>query len=312
MPSRKTPKSKKQELERKPSTNQRLRKTADQSTAQNGAKFFIVGIGASAGGFEAFTQILHALPRDINAAFVLVQHLDPKHKSSLVELLTRVSALPVEEIRAGTRVQPARVYVIPPDANVVLSKGHLMLLPRRTFGINMPVDHFLRSLAAEEENCAVGVILSGTGTDGTLGMQAIKGQGGITFAQDDKSAQFSGMPSSAVGAGCVDFILEPEAIASELVRISRHPYLRQISPQKEDPRASAPPEAEKLFLDAEREVSAIFSILRSQTGVDFGLYKHSTIRRRLLRRGGVTKTEGPGGDPKSPRGVAEEVGGPGK
>ena len=120
-----------------------------------------------------------------------------------MELLGRVSALPVEEIRSGTRVQPGRVYVIPPDANVVLNKGHLMLLSRRSHGINMPVDHFFRSLAAEEENCAVGVVLSGTGTDGTLGMQAIKGQGGITFAQDEDSSEFKGMPQNAFASGAL-------------------------------------------------------------------------------------------------------------
>jgi hypothetical protein len=153
------------------------KKLAQASAVESAKKFFIVGIGASAGGFEPLTRILQELPRDINAAFVLVQHLDPKHKSSLVELLSRVSVLPVEEIRSGTRVQPRHVYVIPPQSNVILTKGHLMLAPRRSLGINMPVDQFLRSLASEEENCAVGVILSGTGSDGTLGIQAIKGQG---------------------------------------------------------------------------------------------------------------------------------------
>src|SRR4051794_41106084 len=175
----------------------------DRDTQKKPDGFLVVGIGASAGGLESFTKLFENLPRDTGMAFVLIQHLNPDYKSQLSELLARSAHLPVQVITSGMRLQPRNVYVMPPHANVTLEAGAFKLQQRRRDSMNMPVDLFLRSLAREEGNRAIGVLLSGTGADGTLGMQMIKAEGGITFAQDEKSSGFSGMTSSAVAADCV-------------------------------------------------------------------------------------------------------------
>src|SRR5438132_6327079 len=155
----------------------------------------IVGIGASAGGLEAFEQLLAALPGNTGMAFVLVQHLAPKHESILSELLGRATKMPVVEVKEGTRVQPDHVYVIPPNADMSVSRGILHLSPRGgDRSLRMPIDLFLRSLADDQQSRAIGIILSGTASDGTLGLQAIKAMGGVTFAQDEKSAKYNAMP----------------------------------------------------------------------------------------------------------------------
>jgi two-component system, chemotaxis family, CheB/CheR fusion protein len=183
------------------------------------ASFPIVGVGASAGGLEAFTQLLKALPSRTGMAYVLVQHLDPTHESALTELLAKATEMPVRQVTDGTLVEPNRVYVIPPNVDMIVSQGILRLTPRtQTRGRPMPIDCFLRSLAEDQRSNAIGVILSGTASDGTLGLGAIKGEGGITFAQDEKSAKYDGMPRSAIAAGCVDFVLPPDGIAEELTR----------------------------------------------------------------------------------------------
>ncbi len=168
----------------------------------------IVGIGASAGGLEAFEQLLAALPEDTGMAFVLVQHLAPKHESILSEILSKATRMPVVEVSEGIAVLPNRVYVIPPNADMSIIDGvlHLSPLPADR-ARRMPIDVFLRSLADDQQGKAIGVILSGTASDGTLGIQAIKAMGGITFAQDDQSAKYSAMPRNAVSAGNVDFVL---------------------------------------------------------------------------------------------------------
>ena len=187
----------------------------------------IVGIGASAGGLEAFTQLLRNLPANTGMAFVLVQHLDPKHESMLTELLSQRTKMPVNEAKDGMAVEPDHVYIIPPNRDMTISRGVLGLgLRTEVRGHHMPIDHFFHSLAEDQKSSAIGVILSGTASDGALGLRAIKAEGGITFAQDEKSAKYGGMPHSAVEAGAVDLILPPEGIAKELVRISRHPYAR--------------------------------------------------------------------------------------
>src|SRR6516164_10963367 len=186
----------------------------------------VVGVGASAGGLEAFTQMLRALPVDTGMAFVLVQHLAPTHASMLTEILSRATSMPVREAQDQMPVEPNHVYVIPPGTNMVISQGVLRLSPRtETRGQHRPIDPFFRSLAEDQGHKAIGVILSGTATDGTLGLETIKAEGGITFAQEPKSAQYDSMPRSAVAAGCVDFVLTPEEIAQELARINRHPYV---------------------------------------------------------------------------------------
>jgi two-component system CheB/CheR fusion protein len=234
--------------------------------------FPIVGVGASAGGLEAFTQMLGALPVDTGMAFVLVQHLAPKHASLLAEILSRATALPVAEIEDGTRVEPDHVYVIPPDCDLLIAQGCLELIPRESpRGQHHPIDLFLRSLAADRQERAIGVILSGTATDGTLGLKEIKAEGGITFAQDD-TAQQSSMPRSAVATGCVDFVLPPAGIAREIGRIARHPHVARI------PRARRKAPAD------EPDLRGILEILRKATGVDFSHYKAGTLQRRITRR----------------------------
>jgi two-component system, chemotaxis family, CheB/CheR fusion protein len=241
----------------------------------------VAGFGASAGGLEAFTDVLHRLPNDTGLSLVFIQHLDPKHSSVLTELLARATRMPVVQVAGGMPIKPNHVYVIPPNTNISVSGGSLRVQPRPPGRPHMPVDHFLRSLAQEQGNKAIGVVLSGTASDGTLGLKAIKAEGGITFAQSPDSAKYDGMPRSAVAAGCVDFVLTPEQIAVELVRLCRHPYLIT-------PRPAEPP------CEAEKEFSQIFAALRSATGVDFTHYKSGTINRRMHRRMALHKLDTPG------------------
>ena len=236
----------------------------------------VVGIGASAGGLDAFKSLLESLPADTGMAFVLVQHLDPHRQSMLVDILSRQTEMPVREATDGMQVEPDCVYVIPPDCNLGILHGQLQLLKpsvgdgRR----HLPVDFLLRSLADEAGPAAIGVILSGTASDGTLGLEAIKAAGGVTFAQDERSAQYFGMPGSAIASGCTDFVLPPAKIARELARIARQPYLLKSGRgSHQDP---LPGSAQQLL--------KIFTLLRARTGHDFTYYKHATIKRRIRRR----------------------------
>lgn len=230
--------------------------------------FPVVAIGASAGGLEAFTTLLNALPARSGMAFVLIQHLEPKHESALTSLLSKTTTMPVVEVSDGISVEPNHVYVIPPNKNMTIRKGILRLAPRsELFGLQRPIDDFSMALAEEQGSTAIGVVLSGTGSDGTYGLKAIKAAGGVTFAQDPETAQWSAMPMSAITAGSVDFVLSPKAIAAELARIARHPY---VVDAREVPEGS---ELDKLCL-----------VLRSMIGVDFRLYKQATVRRRIARR----------------------------
>jgi len=240
--------------------------------------FSIVGVGASAGGLEAFTQLLQELPSGINMALVLVQHLDPTYKSLLTELLSRTTKLAVEEVTDRTRVKPGHVYVIPPNTTMMISKRVLHLTPRVEVGRHTPIDQFLESLAQDQKGRAIGVILSGTSMDGIRGLRAIKDEGGITIAQDEKSAKYYDLPRSAVAAGCVDLILRPQDIAQELVKLSQHPYVPYLETET----------AEKLL--PQSDLDKIFGLLRKATGVDFADYKHATIKRRILRRMLILKT----------------------
>jgi two-component system CheB/CheR fusion protein len=236
--------------------------------------FPVVGVGASAGGLEAFTQLLGNLPDDTGMAFVLVQHLAPRHESQLADLLSRTTRLPVNEATEGMAVRPNHVYVIPPDTNMVLAQGNLRLTPRgETRGLHLPVDTFFRSLAQDQPAQAIGVVLSGTGSDGTLGIAEIKAAGGLTFAQEEASAPYAGMPHSAIASGGVDSILPPAEIARELARLGRHPYL-------------GPPTAEGGPLQAvdEELFRKILARLQAAFGVDFTHYRDTTIRRRIMRR----------------------------
>jgi two-component system CheB/CheR fusion protein len=280
--------------------------------------FPIVGIGASAGGLEAFSALLARLPADTGMGFVLVQHLDPDHESALAKLLGRATSLPVHEVTDRLRVEPDQVYVIPPNHLLGISGGVLTLGPRPEGRTPLrSIDAFLETLAADQRERAIGVILSGTATDGTLGLEAIKGEGGITFAQDE-SARYDSMPRSAVATGCVDFVLPLEAIADELARIAKHPVVRggEDWPRSaEDDRAAATAHEEdetplpsgghgrpetaagRARTEAARQQRSsaadtaseagfkrILLLLRNHSGVDFSLYKSSTIQRRIMRR----------------------------
>jgi len=231
-------------------------------------------VGASAGGLEAFRSLLQALPAKTGMAFVLVQHLDPEHESLLTRLLSNATRMPVTEVTEGVTVEPDHVYVIPPNKALGIRNGDLHLVARRKQDPkHMPVDSFFHSLAENEGSRAIGVILSGVASDGTLGLAAIKAAGGITFAQDSRSAKYDGMPRSAIAAGCVDFILPPEGIAREIKRISLHPYLGTT----DHPAAGRQGERNEDLLK-------IFALLRNATEVDFTNYKRSTINRRIARR----------------------------
>ena len=242
----------------------------------------VVAIGASAGGIEALTDLMSYLPVDTGMAFVLVQHLDPKHHSILTELLARKTTMNVTEVSDGVQVEPNHVYVIPPNASMSISNHTLHIGPREEGrGLHMSVDHFMRALAEQHGNRAIGVILSGSGSDGTLGMAEIQAHGGVTFAQDEATAKYDGMPRSAVIAGCVDYVLPPKGIAKELSRIARHPYLNRNSLSGTTEVALAPASG----------LNTIFQVLRRTTGVDFTHYRQSTILRRIQRRMVVHKID---------------------
>ena len=231
----------------------------------------IVGVGASAGGLEAFTELLRHLPDDTGMAFVLIQHLDPKHPSHLTELLSRESKMPVSEVSGDTRVKANHVYVIPPRCNLGISGGVLHTALRPDSGRNLSIDSFFIALATDCGSRALGVILSGTASDGTLGLQAIKAAGGVTFGQEVQTAKFDGMPRSAIAAGAVDFVLPPAGIAQQLVAIAHHTHV----PIGLGEAMEAPGDA---------VLAQILRLVRTFTGVDFTHYKHSTLSRRIKRR----------------------------
>jgi two-component system CheB/CheR fusion protein len=247
--------------------------------ARPGKGCSIVGIGASAGGLEAFTQLLNHLPPDTGMGFVLVQHLDPQHGSALTQLLARATKMPVHEATHNKRVEPNHVYVIPPNTKLGIVRGVLKLQPlAKTRADLRAIDAFLEALALDQHERAIGVILSGNATDGTLGLEAVKAEGGLTFAQDDTARHVS-MPRSAVTAGCVDFVLSPRNIAKELARISRHPHV-VAGPTRRLPRPGRKPDA----LDDQVSYDRILHRLHNHSSVDFSLYKSTTIHRRISRR----------------------------
>jgi two-component system, chemotaxis family, CheB/CheR fusion protein len=240
----------------------------------------VVGVGASAGGLEAFTELLKHLPQKTGLAYALVQHLDPSRESHLREILSRTTQMPVVEASDGLRLEPNRVYVVPPGASMTVTDGVLQVGPREEGrGRHLPIDRFFQSLAAHRGSKAIGVVLSGNASDGTVGLKAIKAADGITFAQSEDSAKFPGMPRSAVSAGCVDFVLPPEKIAEELARLGGHPYL--TANQAREPETGQNGDGLK----------RIFKLLRTATGVDFSNYRQTTIRRRIQRRVTVQRVE---------------------
>ncbi|BAZ20051.1 signal transduction histidine hinase [Kalymmatonema gypsitolerans NIES-4073] len=248
----------------------------NQQDNQDGL-FPVVGIGGSAGGLEAFTQLLNSVPTNTGMAFVIVQHMPPEQESALSLILGRATRMPVNEVQDGMAVAPNQVYVIPPNAGMTIVQGVLKLTPRSsTSRMFMSVDTFLLSLAEERGNKAIGVILSGGDSDGARGVEAIKGAGGLTFAQCQETAQVDSMPNTAIATGQVDFILPPDKIAQKLAEISRHPYIANLPVTESQANLSSPA--------SQDAVSIIFNLLRKATGVDFTYYKQTTLNRRIQRR----------------------------
>ena len=233
--------------------------------------FPIVAIGASAGGLEAISRLLENLSPGLGMAYIVIQHLSPNHESILPELLEKKTRMKVLQVEDGMKVRPNCVFVIPPNAFMSIVDGKLKLVPRKkNEGSFHSIDFFLNALAPVYQNNAIAVILSGTATDGTAGIQAIKAEGGITFAQDH-TAKFMGMPNSAADSGFVDLVLPPEKIAGELETLSKLPYMAIPSPQEK-------------FNGKEGEIRKIHAILHNKWQVDFSNYKQTTILRRILRR----------------------------
>jgi len=239
--------------------------------------FPIVGIGASAGGLEAVEQFLSNLPSDTGMAFVLVSHLDPHHKSILPELLSKHTTLEVLQARSNVKVEPNHLYVIPPNSHLSVRDSVLQLTRLEDErALRMPIDHFLRSLAEDQKENAIAVILSGNGTDGSQGIRAVNGSGGVAFVQDPATAKFDGMPRSGVATGLADFVLPPSAMPAHLLE-----YLQHFDANRsETPVAPPVSPAERRLTPIQR----IHTLLRARTGSDFSGYKRSTIARRIERR----------------------------
>jgi two-component system, chemotaxis family, CheB/CheR fusion protein len=259
------------------------KKTTPEKNEKNDVRTrcVVVGVGASAGGLEALTELVTSMPQNPGLAFVLVPHLDPKHESAMTELLSRTTTLPVQTVADGMKVKSDCVYVIPPNRVMTIREGVLRLVERsaNTYP-SMPIDSFFRSLAEDCGTNAIGVILSGTATDGTLGVAAIKNEGGITFAQEPHTARYPGMPNSAISSGHIDFVLPPKDIALELLRIRKHPYVNTNQVSKEPAEPESP-----------GDLAQVFRLLRQVRKVDFSDYKPATVRRRIQRRMALAHVE---------------------
>src|SRR5262245_30097903 len=283
MPPRRTARKKAPRAKNKPRRTRSTSKRLTSFTPTDGKKDSccpIVGIGGSAGGYEAAAELLKNLPPRSGMAFVVVQHLDPHHPSNLPKLLGKMTAMPVIEISGQIKPKPDTVYVLPSNRDLVYKNGALRLRKRSERPM-LAIDHFFESLAEGQRSRAIGVLLSGTGSDGTAGIRAIKAAGGITFAQDEQSAKFAAMPRNTIVAGFVDAALSPKKIAQELGRIAGHPYI-----QKPYGEAREAPKEEELD-----DLSRIFLTLRKHTGVDFTAYKQSTLQRRIHRRMALHRLE---------------------
>ncbi|QFY89848.1 PAS domain S-box protein [Magnetovirga frankeli] len=236
-----------------------------------------VGIGASAGGLEAIDTFFKNMPPDSGCAFIVVQHLSPDHKSLMVELLGKRTEMPLSRAEEGMLVRPNHVYLIPPNHDLRIFHGKLLLNEQdRHGGINLPIDIFLNSLAEDQGDKAVAIILSGTGSDGTRGVRAIKEKVGMVMVQNEDTAAFDGMPRSAIATGLVDYILAPEEMPQQLVSYIKHPYANKA-------------EGSEVLLSDEDSTNGIFALLREKSGVDFTYYKPSTMVRRIERRMSVNQ-----------------------
>src|SRR5580765_367454 len=243
--------------------------------------FPVVGIGASAGGLEAFTKLFTALPPDSGMAFILIQHLDPTHESMMVTLLGSHTKMKVLQATDGMTIERDHVYVIPPRVYLSIKNGSLHVsVPRERHGARMPLDFFLCSLAEEFGECAVCAILSGTGADGSLGAKAIKAKGGLVIVQDPAGAAFDGMPRNAIATGAADFILAVEKIPDALKK-----YANGVAFKGKQTGAAASP-------SAQAKLAELIELLRSRTAHDFSLYKPGTLLRRIERRMAIAGISG--------------------
>ena len=235
--------------------------------------FPIVGIGASAGGLAAFEAFFSGLPPDTDMAFVLVQHLAPDHKSMLTELIRRCTRMQVFEVEDGMTVQPNCAYIIPPNRDMAFVNGSLRLLePAKPRGLRLPIDFLFQSLAKDQRERAICIVLSGTGSDGALGVRAVKEAGGMVMAQTPTTTEFDGMPRSAIATGLVDYTLPPVDMAAQLIAYAAHAFTLQVQ-------HTSVGESK-----VESALQKIFILLRAQTSHDFSHYKPSTIHRRIERR----------------------------
>ena len=238
------------------------------------ARQAVVGLGASAGGLAAFESFFRAMPPDSGAAFVVIQHLDPTHQSLTAELLSKHARMPVVQVEHDTPAGPDRVYVIPPNRYLSIDNGTLRLTaPTEPRGMRMPVDLFLRSLARDQKERAVGIILSGTGTDGALGLKEIKAAGGMTIAQAPETAQYDGMPRSAILTAGVDHVLPVDRMPEVVLQYLRHAYVRRGTD-----------EAPALADQAVDDLMPVLAILHARSKFDFRCYKKESLRRRVQRR----------------------------
>jgi two-component system CheB/CheR fusion protein len=252
------------------------------SSARPEAGFPIVGLGASAGGLAAIEAFFAAMPTDkeIGMAFVVVQHLDPDHKSILMDLVKRYTKMQVYKIEDGMKVQPNCTYIIPPNRDMAFINGKLHLLePSAPRGLRLPIDYFFRSLAQDQHERAICIVLSGTGTDGTMGLKAIKDEGGMAMAQAPESAAYDGMPRSAIATGRADFILPPDKMPEQLISYVQNAFRHRLKP------------IISLAVEDDDILQKVFILLRAQTGHDFSLYKQNTIHRRIERRMAVAQID---------------------
>lgn len=242
----------------------------------------VVGLGASAGGLEALQTFFACMPKNTGLSFVVIQHLSPDYKSLMVELLSKTTEMQVLRIEDGMPLKPDCVYLIPPKKNVTIFHQKLLLTDQdhnHNRGLNLPIDLFFRSLAEDLGERAVGIVLSGTGSDGTRGIRAIKENGGLVMAQEPTSAKFDGMPGSVIATGLADYILPPDKMPAELIKFVQHPFL-----------ARATQVGESLGMQ-EDALTKINALLRKSTGVDFALYKPTTVVRRIERRMGIAQLQ---------------------
>ena len=244
----------------------------------------VIGIGASAGGLEALQQFFDCMPSHSGLSFVIIQHLSPDYKSLMADILAKHTEMNVFQADNQMPVIANTVYLIPPKKYMTMKDGHLMLSDYDTGTLNHPIDVFFTSLAEEKKEKAIVVVLSGTGSDGTNGVKAVKEKGGLVIAQAPESAKFDGMPRSVINTGLADFVLSPEEIAEEILNFSSTPGL--LRTKAEDAQIT---EEDELFSE-EETLSHIYAILKNASGIDFTYYKRSTILRRIERRMLVTHT----------------------